>query len=86
MRSVEYAGFTIKVRAFEIAGTGRFIASLQIGWTGRTRSSLIALPVTDGLFDSAEEALERTIAHARRIIDCRPVERKTSWDQRGANR
>jgi len=77
VRSVEYGGFTIKVGAFEIVGTGRFIASLQIGWSGCTQSSLIALPVTDRLFDTAEEALERTIAHARRIIDCRPVERET---------
>ena len=77
MRSVEYGGFTIKVGAFEIVGTGRFIASLQIGWTGGTQGSLIALPVTNGLFYSAEDALERTIAHARRIIDCRPLARET---------
>jgi len=70
VRSVEHRGFTIRAAAFEVARTGRFIASLEISRTGSTERNLIDLPLTDGLFDSAEDALDDAIAHARRVIDC----------------
>jgi len=70
VRSVEHRGFSIRATAFEVGSTGRFMASLEIDRTGSTQGNLIDLPVTDGLFDSAEEALADAIAHARRVIDC----------------
>jgi hypothetical protein len=68
MTCVEEGEFTIKAAAFEIAGTGRFIASLLISRTGSTEGRLIDLPVTHGLFESAEEALESTVEHGRFIV------------------
>ena len=65
---VEQDGFTIKAAAFELFGTGRFIASLFICRIGSTEGSLIDLPVTHGLFDTADEALESTIEHGRFIL------------------
>jgi len=55
---VEYEGFTIKAAAFAVAGTGRFITSLVICRAGSADGSLIDLPVTHGLFYTAEELIE----------------------------
>jgi hypothetical protein len=65
---VEEGEFTIKAGAFEIAGTGQFVASLAIFITGSTEGTFIDLSPTHGLFDTAEEALEATVEHGRFIV------------------
>jgi len=70
VKSVEHGGFTIRAAAFEVGDSGRFMSSLTVGRTGSAEGNLIDLPMTDGLFDTAEDALEDAIAHARRVIDC----------------
>ena len=82
VKCVEHGGFTIKAAAFEVADTGRFMASLTIDRTPSGQGSLIDLPMTDGLFDSADKALEDAIAHGRRVIDC--VGSDFDGDHRGA--
>lgn len=67
--SIEHRGFTIKVAAFELVGERRFISSLIIFKNEEPDQKLFDLPVTHHLFNSAEEALESTLAHGRGIID-----------------
>jgi hypothetical protein len=72
VREVEYEGMTIRVAAFEVAGTGRFVTSLLIARTGGSGSGntkLFEPPSPDGFFSDSEEALESALAFARAIID-----------------
>ena len=70
---LEYGGMTIKVGAFEVIGTGRFVVSLSIArggdGVGFRRAKFFEPPSEDGFFDDPEEALESALAFARAIID-----------------
>ena len=73
LKQLEYAGMTIKVGAFEVIGTRRFVVSLSIArggdGMGFRRAKFFEPPSEDGLFDDPEEALEAALAFARAIID-----------------
>jgi hypothetical protein len=66
---IEHRGFIIKAAAFALVGERRFISSLIILKNGDPEQKLFDLPVTHYLFNSAEEALESTLAHGRGIVD-----------------
>jgi hypothetical protein len=73
LKQVEYGGMTIKVGAFEVIGTRRFVVSLSIARGGDSAGLLKAKffepPSEDGFFDDLEEALESALTFARAIID-----------------
>jgi hypothetical protein len=73
LKQVEYAGMTIKVGAFEVIATHRFVVSLSIARSGDSagfrRAKFFEPPSEDGFFDDPEEALECALAFARAIID-----------------
>jgi hypothetical protein len=73
LKQVEYAGMTIKVGAFEVIATRRFVVSLSISRggdpAGFRRTKFFEPPSEDGFFDDPEEALESALAFARAIID-----------------
>ena len=66
----QYRGYSIQAGAFELVGTGRFIASLLVCKVGSTDRKLIDLPVTHCLYDCAEEALSSTVEHGKGLADC----------------
>jgi len=72
-KNVEYADFSIRAGAFEVIGTGRFVAAVVIARTGSVPSEgaekLFGPPSPDGYFESAAEALDAAIAFAYAIID-----------------
>ena len=72
VREMEYKGMTIRAAAFEVVGTGRFVASLLVVRTSFPRSQntkLFEPPSPDGFFRDSEEALESALAFARAIVD-----------------
>jgi hypothetical protein len=73
LKHVEYEGMTIKVGAFEVIGTRRFVVSLSIARSGDSlgfrKAKFFEPPSEDGFFDDLEEALESALAFARAIID-----------------
>lgn len=71
LRHAEYGGMTIKVGAFEVIGTRRFVVSLSIARDGDRfrKAKFFEPPSEDGFFDDPEEALEAALAFARAIID-----------------
>jgi hypothetical protein len=71
-KRMEYKGMLIKAAAFEVVGTGCFLATLLIRRSGsahRRNAKLFDLPSSKGLFEDPDEALDCTIAYARAIID-----------------
>jgi hypothetical protein len=81
-KRMEYKGMLIKAAAFEVVGTGRFIATLLIRRSGpahRRNAKLFDLPSSKTLFEDREEALDCTVAYARAIIDGE-IPGQTVWD------
>lgn len=73
LKQLEYGGMTIKVGAFEVIGTRRFVVPLSIARgsdpAGFRKAKFFEPPSEDGFFDDLEEALESALAFARAIID-----------------
>lgn len=73
LRQVEYDGMLLTAGAFEVAGTGRFIAVLSIARAVSTGTGcdfrLFDPPSQDGMFDDVEDALDTAIAFGRAIVD-----------------
>ena len=82
--SIEHKGFTIKAAAFELVGERRFISSLIILRNAEPDQKLFDLPVTHHLFNSAEEALQSTLAHGRGIV-LRPPAREAAPHRLGVH-
>jgi hypothetical protein len=72
VKRTEYKGMLIKAGAFELVGTGCFLATLLIRRSGpahRRNAKLFDLPSSRSLFEDPDAAIDCTVAYARAIID-----------------
>jgi hypothetical protein len=73
MRTILYQGMTVTAAAFEIRGSGRFLAVVSIAEQARRSASgntrMLEPPCDDGTFPCAEDALTAALEFARAVID-----------------
>ena len=68
--TINYLGYTIRTSAFELVGVGRFMASVNITPARCDVPTLLDLPVSPGIYPTAEEAMDATVKYAQLVIDC----------------